>query len=157
MPSKRELFHIAGDTPEAVRERDPDAPGAIKSSMTYDLASKAAGHPRIRYVARDGHEFLITCDVYQFEGEPLKLVILCPMCSTEEEAHSLNIDSDKKRVEWEPGEMPAAGGRLNVERFECTWEKNTHQDVARGHEGVIIGGNRCRWRVVIENNVARDA
>ncbi len=164
-----DLFHIGGDTPETVRDTDPDRPGAIRSAMTYDLASTAVGHPMVQYKTADGRRFLLTTDLYKFEGEPFKLVLHCPICSRPEEMHVLSINGDRKKIEFEPdvnfllvagdAERPPAfsGGRLNVERFGCTWELVTKQEVSQGDARAIVGGNLCRWRVVVENNVARDA
>lgn len=146
-PTERELFHICGDVP------DPSGrSGAEGFQSTLDLSKTKHGEPKIRYQDRSGQTFILTADVYKYEGAPLEVHILCPRCSTEAKPHALRITSDQKAISYEKGVMTDRGGRLNMERIECTWEIDGTKAVG------IVGSslNLCRWKVVIENNVARD-
>lgn len=177
---KKELFHIAGDTPDQVKAMDPHARGPIHTESTMMLTRTAVGHPKVYYKAKDGREFVLTADVYKFPGEPFKVALFCPLCSVEVptpdgpkfDIHTLEIKGDRKHVEYSPTsivtmslpdeagvtKMTDMGGRLDVEKFGCTWEVHTGMPVSRGDAGVIMKGvNLCQWRVVIERNVARDA
>jgi hypothetical protein len=163
-PHTEELDFIAGDQPAAVKQRrrvDPTT-GAIDATSTVDLGKAALGHPEIRY-STPTKDYVLEADVYpllgaaMFEGgasaERLEVILICPRCQ-----HELRITSDRKAIEFKPGPPvidPERGlitrGVLSVERFQCTWEKDTAKAVTdRG------GENLCRWRAVIDKNVARD-
>lgn len=172
-PKKRELFHIAGDLPEDVAAIEPDryVSGGFETHTKMDLASTALGHPKVLYRAKDGREFVLTVDIYALPDEPMKAVLICPMCSTEQEAHALDVKGDHKRIEYsasatnammlpnERGEstLTPLGGELSIERFGCTWEIDTKREVTKGDLRVNMRSNLCAWRVVIEKNIARDA
>lgn len=146
-PKKRELFHIAGDPEHGY-------------SATMDLTSQAAGHPVIFYKDR-----VLVADVYALPDEPMYIHLLCPF-STPNEKHGLRISQERKLIEYDPaGIVPpppnwtqqqllecfpqGLGGLLNVEEFSCTWE--AEPELRRQ-----FGMSMCPWKVVIENNVARD-
>lgn len=145
---ERELFHICGDVP------DPSGrSGAEGYQSTLDLSKSKFGEPKIRYTDRSGHTFLLTADVYKYEGAPLEVHILCPRCSTDKTPHALRITSDQKHIEYDPRVLLEQGGQLSVEpAIECTWELDGTKGVGR----VASSMNLCRWKVVIVNNVARD-
>lgn len=110
---------------------------------------------------------LLTFDVYQMPGEPLKVHILCPRCQN----HS-TISGDRKAIEWDPtdrnprasdiigmGISPhmqviARTGRISIETFECAWELDKHEKVGAKR---YAGGNLCRWRAAIDNNMVKRA
>ena len=167
-PQSEELFYVAGDKPAAMQQsnlhqqgmvQSPDARDAgllgHQSSMRLDKA--ALGHPLIRYRDR-----VIEADVYPYldgENDPgdqqrLEVILICPCCE-----HELRVTSDKKAIEWIPGQPeidPSTGqvivrGLISIEPFMCTWEKDTKAAVT-GH-----GENLCRWRVGVAKGIARDA
>lgn len=161
-PHTEELDFIAGDRPAAVSQSvvDPTG-GVISGSSTVRLDKAALGHPEIRY-ATPTKDYVLEADVYPLLGAAmfeeagdagaLEVILICPKCQ-----HELRITSDRKAIEFTPG-APVfdaergmiVRGTLSVERFQCTWEKDTASAVT-GH-----GENLCRWRAVIDKNVARD-
>lgn len=120
---------------------------------------------------------LLTVDCYWQPNTPLWLHLFCPLCEMRQGPNlqdALKVAQDKKHFELEPDTMPHAVakklgmsfeqmaqslglnhvnqlmGRLNVtEPIKCTWE--TEPELRRSH-GLAV----CNWRVVIENNIARD-
>ena len=56
------------------------------------------------------------------------------------------LSDAKEVVDWDPEKG------LSVEPFECTWEMGERQG-----ERIHFGLSLCRWRVGIQNNVAKDA
>lgn len=167
-PKQQELFHIAGDTPEQVNQRTPD--GAIESIAELNLGSTAVGHPKILYRDRNGKTFVLTADVYKYGEAPMKVVLLCPLCGERGLTNGLNINQGHKAIEFSPNDpvtmmlpdeqgrttLHDMGGRIDIERFKCTWEENITAEVSR-QTGFLKGVNLCTWQVVVERNVARDA
>lgn len=150
--------------------RDP-VTGRSVAEQTVHLDSKAIGHPKILYRAKaSGRAYVITADVYKFQGEPMKIHIMCPLCGERGVENALTINEGHKHIEYdanaplsmmlpnEQGEttLMDMGGTLSVERIGCTWEEKITAEVSRA-TGTLQGTNLCRWRVVIENNIAKDA
>jgi len=149
--TSKELFHVAGDMP------DPAGTGLLGQAPSYRLTRSALGHPMIFW-----RDMVLEADVYALLEQPLQVHLICPLCR-----HALIIRQGNKVVSYEPqAPVPAPpgwtatelrqampdglGGLLSVEAFGCTWE--AEGDLRRG-----FGLARCPWRVVIANNVARDA
>ena len=143
-PHERELVQLAGDA------ADPTGADDRGRSCTYHLNRSAIAHPLVTY--RHGtDEFLITCDVYVADGEPMVIHLICPRCR-----HALSIRADQKDIALELGAGPDLQGDLSVAPFMCTWER---ADAGTHVPGMVIGGGMslCRWRVAIDHNVAKDA
>lgn len=148
---KRELVQVAGDMDHGI-------------STTVNLT---AGKTEVLVIMPKGDVPLLTVDVYAIPGEPLKVHLLCPRCK-----NHLTIPGEKKAIEWEPrAENPRARaivalgvpphiqnmaklGKLSIEPFECTWELDAK---ARVGASEFSGGNLCRWRAAIDNNMVKDA
>lgn len=115
-----------------------------------NLTQTAFGHPFIRW-----NDFLLEADVYKLDGQPMYVHIICPRCH-----NALKIDEDHKAIFYERHRAPKFapflaeqgimdhGGSLSIEPFECTWELGPD----RQHFGIGL----CRWRVAIDNNIAKD-
>lgn len=155
---EKDLVHIGGDVP------DPSGMSSRARGVetTYNLERTKFGAPKVRYRDRAGNDFLLTVDVYKYEGAPMELMLFCPMCSEKGAMHTLRLTADRKHVEYDPDHNPLVpwgkggqnielGGRLNVEAFGCTHELDASKAV-----GLVSSANLCRWRVVIDNNIARD-
>jgi hypothetical protein len=162
-PETEALDYLAGDPPAAtVTQGDaagfgPDGQSVIGRESTVHLDKAALGHPEVRY-----RDYVLEADVYPLLGAvdeddapgALEVILICPRCR-----HELRVTSDRKAIEYLPGPPVidlATGqamlrGVLSIERFECTWEKDTSVAVTGNTE------NLCRWRVAIDKNVARDA
>lgn len=128
----RELVHIAGDMDTGITQTWKMDGGKQEVTVTYK-------------------DFVLTVDVYQIPGEPLKVHLICPRCT-----HALQISAERKKIDFDPkAGDPKKGGRLSVEAFQCTWELPG----TGAHTPGILGGGMslCKWKAAIENNVARDA
>jgi len=140
--------------------RDPSGTGLVGRASGVDLTNTAFAHPIIFYTGRFGDKLMMG-DYYKMEGAPSYLSIFCPVCQ-----NSLRISEDNKRIEYDPDIKPkfgtmreetilagleasSLGGLLSVERFGCTWEL---EPALRRSFGFAV----CNWRVVIDNNIARD-
>ena len=131
---KRELVQLAGDMDHGMTTR-----------TNLDVAKEEV---QVTYKGPD-REYVLTVDVYRLPGEPVKLHLICPKCR-----HLLQVTTKRKKIEFDTRVNQELGGRLDVERFECTWE---NRDAGVHVPGLLAGGmTLCKWRVVIENNVARD-
>lgn len=150
----RDLFHVAGDYP------DPAGTGLRGVAPGYRLSRTAIGNPVVFY-----HDLVLTIDVYHFPPEPLFLHLICPKCmAIGQKKNALTVHADRKHIEYDrqaPVPTPPGwskeqlahtfpeglGGLLSIEEpIACCW-------------GGALGdnqANRCTWRVVIANNVARD-
>lgn len=147
----REVYEVVGDTRRGI-------------ASTMNMANTAEAHPLVFYRDR-----VLEVDLFAMPGHPKHIHLLCPH-STDEYKHSLRIPEERKAIDFEPDAIVripsgftlealveagllAAGaqirGRLNVEAFGCTWE--AEPELRRQ-----FGLSACAWRVVIENNVARD-
>lgn len=132
-PQREELVHLAGDAP------DPSGSGLVGHQASLNLSRTALGHPKIRY-----RDLVIEADVYALPGVPMYVHILCPKCR-----HALKIAEDRKHIEYDPkAGPPQDGGRISIEAFQCTWE----MDDQRQQFGLSL----CGWKVVVDNNIARD-
>lgn len=149
----KELVDVNND------ELDPMGKGLHGASRGYELERTKFGEPKVYYRDRAGQEFILTVDVYKYEGAPMELHLFCPRCSKRGTMHNLRISQDKKQIEYDPRVTSALpdfkdtprGGRLDVEQFMCTYEIDGTRAV-----GLIGGSNLCRWSVVIDNNIARE-
>ncbi len=148
----QELVDIGGDP-------DPLELGVKGQSHGYELERTKFGVPKVLYRDRAGQEFLLTVDVYKFEGVPMELMLFCPRCSKRGDMHNLRITQDRKAIDYDPRDNSVLpdrigtprGGRLDVERFTCTYELDRSRAV-----GIVGGTNLCNWTVVIDNNIARE-
>lgn len=132
--ARRELVHLAGDA---------DAPDGRGLSSTH-RADALKEEVRVTY-----KDFVLTVDVYRHPGEPAQVHLICPRCR-----HQLRVTADRKAIDFEPTDNVAAGGRLSIEPFECTWEMGNDEH----HQGALFAGTTlCRWKVGITNNIAKDA
>jgi hypothetical protein len=130
-PQREELFDISGDLDTGV-------------AATADLTKTAIGKPKVRYKGRHG-DFVLTVDVYRMPDGQLLLHLLCPNCAAHgADKHALHVRQAAKQMDYN------AQDGLSVEAFGCTWE-------LPGEEGRQFGLAMCRWRVAIDQNVARDA
>lgn len=144
----RSLMHVAGDAEEGVT-----------SAINLDI-----GKHEVLVYSPKGDIQLLTVDVYQVAGEPLKVHLLCPRCH-----NHLQIMGDKKAIEFDlrasnrqnynirslGGLSPAMQhasvlGDLSIEEFECTWELDGTKKVS-----LFSGGNLCRFRAAIDHNLLR--
>lgn len=155
---EKELVHIGGDVPDPTGQSSR----ARGVQTTYDLERTKFGEPKVRYKDRAGVEYLLTVDVYKYEGAPLEVILFCPMCSEKGAMHALRMSQGKKEIFYDPDYNPMVpwgeggrpielGGRLSIEPFGCTHELDATKKV-----GVVSSANLCRWRVIIDNNIARD-
>jgi len=158
----KDLFHVAGDAP------DPTGGNLRGVAAGYDLTKSAIGHPMLLYRV-GSEEMILEADVYELEGLPLHVRIICPICLAMGRTSGLTIWANQKGMQYEAaglvpifpgwtaaqmrqafGDRPGgAGGRLSVEPFRCTWEATP--ELTRR-----FGLAQCPWNVAIENNVVRD-
>lgn len=136
-PRTEEIFHVAGDMQHGV-------------SSTVNLQNTRTAEVQIRY-----QDTIIFGDVYQYEGAPIRVIILCPKCR-----NALTITGDNKRIEYDLAAAPSIGGRISIEPFKCSFEApdaGAHKRRS-GEGGQIITGNQmCNWKVGVHNNKALDA
>lgn len=148
----KRLLQVAGDMDHGVQSR-----------VNLDL-----GKVEVMVLDKKGDIPLLTLDIYALPGEPLKIGLICPRCR-----NHLTITGDKKAIDWDPrAENPrtrdiidlgiephmvstAKLGKLSVEAFECTWELDGDKKV--GTSEFWAGGNLCRWKVAIDNNLVKKA
>lgn len=168
MQTKRDIWEISGDQ--------------NRGTMSgVNMTNTAICKPVVYYnSARHGMERFLTLDVYKVEGAPMHAIVYCPLCQTRDPNNqrnmSLRICETNKKIDLDIKAMPKfpgisnqdlikhlglgrlddLRGRISIEPFGCTWEEE--EDVNKG--GSMIGGGLisacCNWRVVIENNIARD-
>lgn len=163
---KRSMVQLAGDAPDPTGYT---ANRGLMSTQRLDTGKQIAA-----VVFKDQ---VLEVDVYQLEGQPLELHYICPRCQNQG-----RITSDHKAMQWEPGStrpvklpdgrllsfdrpvmtgdadarhMLTNAGTLSVEAFECAWE---HKGADKHTPGIRAGGlTLCRLRLVIDQNVAREA
>lgn len=145
----KKLMQVAGD----------DA--GVGSQVNLDI-----GKHEVLVYANKGDIPVLTVDVYQVEGSPLEVHVLCPRCR-----HNLKISQAKKAIEFNPRDanrrvtelralgldprshMLAGIGDLSVEEFECTWELESDRNVSLLSPGI----NLCRFRAAIDHNLLKIA
>jgi hypothetical protein len=149
---KNELFEIRGD-----------AQRGVTSGVNF---TGVAAKPVVLY-----RDKLLTLDVYALPGQPMYVILYCPLCEVNRppdapQNQSLRISEDNKKIDFDPMATPKipgftsqelaqylgreeVRGRISIEPFRCTWEEKS--DLRRG-----FGLGVCTWNVVIENNIARD-
>lgn len=106
-------------------------------AATADLTKTAIGKPQVRYRGKNG-DFVLTVDVYRMPDGQLLAHLICPRCRK-----ALHVRQAAKFMAFEDG-------KLSVEAFLCPWELD-------GDEGRRFGLALCNTRLVIDENVARDA
>ena len=141
--AERQLVHIAGD-PDEVYEARKKYPkhGSFADGLAQDIRLDRMGeaNPVVRY-----KDFVLDCDLFIAPDQSeLTLVLICPVCHNQ-----LKVSSKDKTIHWD-------GKNVSVEPFACTWE------LGRGTAGttgdrIEFGLGLCRWKVGIENGIARDA
>ena len=137
-----------------------------------DMTKSAWRHPLVLWRDR-----LLTLDCYWVPGQPMWLHVFCPLCEARHGQNlneAIKVSQDKKPFHLEATQMPSRVARqlgltyqqlamklglqhvdqlqgvLTIENpIKCTWE--AEPELRRSH-GLAI----CPWRVVIENNIARD-
>lgn len=153
----KDLVHIGGDVPDPSRRSS-----ARGHQTTYDLERTKFGEPKIFYQDRAGQQYVLTVDIYKYEGAPIELMMFCPRCSKKGAMHTLRITGEHKHIEYDPDHNPIVpwgdngrpvelGGRLSIERFKCTHELDSTKGV-----GFVGSANLCNWSVVVVENIARD-
>lgn len=157
---KRELVQVAGDV------TSPDGTMDGGMATTWHLNRSAIGHPFVIY-----KQSILVVDIYEVPGEPMTVSLICPRCH-----HALTVSAARKKMEFDrvhgapnptrlqeealaacmttPTTIPPKAelqrfGKLSVQTFECTWEM--------GKDRSEFGTTLCRWKVAIDNNVAKDA
>ena len=155
LTARPELVQIAGDA--------PDPTGLSDNRGMLSTTNLATGKIEVMVIYGD---VLMTVDVYQVPGEPLKIHLLCPRCRK-----CSTVSGDHKGISFEPNEPnpqhaalvamgaapPVAAvhmGRLSIETFECAWEMGDAPHVAGG---VHTGAALCRLRLAIDGNRAKGA
>ncbi len=160
---QNELVEVRGDATLPTGERG--------KASGLNLANTATAKPIVLY-----RDKLLTLDVYSLPGQPMYIILYCPLCDLnrprkEKQKQSLRISEDNKKIDFDPKALPnipgfsspqeivnsldhvtsvdQIRGRISVEPFGCTWEEKS--DLRRG-----FGFGVCGWKVVIENNIARD-
>jgi hypothetical protein len=159
--TSKDVFQIAGDA--------PDPMGEIRGqgvSPGFDMTKMAAGHPKVIYRLANGQDLILEVDVYKLPNEPMYLLFFCPLCLQNKRQNALRIVQGNKAMSYDPKAMrgpypgwtsaqmkesfpKGIGGLLSVEQFACTWEASP--EASRD-----FGLARCTWKVVIDNNVARN-
>lgn len=159
---KRSMVQLAGDAP------DPTGVTGfrgLQSTTRLDM-----GKLEVLVIFKDR---VMTVDVYKIEGEPIELLLICPRCENES-----RITSEMKKIEFEygntrPVKLPDGSlvsfdkpqhthghvytnaGSLSVEPFQCSWEM---KGAGKHTPGIRAGGlTLCNLKLVIDNNVAREA
>lgn len=158
----RSMVHVAGDAPDPTGVTNHRG---IQSTTRLDGAKQ-----EVLVVYRD---HVLTVDVYQLEGQPLELIMVCPRCQNQ-----LRITADNKKIDYQPRStrpvrLPDGmlvsydkplrtrdhvftnAGTLSVEPFGCTWEM---KGADKHTPGIRAGGlTLCNIKLVIDENVAREA
>lgn len=131
---QREDLYVAKDDVMGPGAHDDQVVTGYSSTMRF--TKTALGHPLIRY-----KDHVIEADVYPSpDGQGFIAHLICPKCT-----NNLQVDSNKKQVGYDP-----ETDTISIEKISCTWE-------ADGSIRKDFGFNRCGWKVVIDNNIAKDA
>ena len=136
-PRTEEIFHVAGDMRHGV-------------SSTVNLEKTKTAEVQIRY-----KDTIIFGDVYQYEGAPIRVIILCPKCH-----NALTITGDNKAIDYDLAAAPNIGGRISIEKFKCSFEApdaGAHKRRSGDGAQIITGMQMCNWAVGVHNNKALDA
>ncbi len=137
-PAREELYQIAGDRPT-------DLPPELAGGTTGAVA-RGTGRAFVRYTSKWAVDpLIIEMDIYAIPGVPIEVHLICPKC-----LKALKISQANKAMEWSPPapDVERGGGVISIAPFECTWELT---------DQVELGGELCRWKAGVTNNVARDA
>jgi len=145
---------------------DPTGTGAVRQKAS--IAGGAAQQFNLDHGKRTTviryQDKLIEADVYAIEGEPLKVVIICPRCNGAGNGNATSIDETRKAIDWRPHAPQAVGefmncGSISIDAFECPWElpdAGAHNQRATG--GIIgLSAKLCRLKIGVLNNIAKDA
>lgn len=162
----KEVFQISGDHNEVGRTHGISGPDFTNSTLCKPVV-----------LWRDR---LLTLDVYALPGQPMYVILYCPLCQMRDPDNkrnmSLRIMEDNKKIDLDVNRIPKfpgisteelvaqlglkskdeLKGTISIEPFGCTWEESADQNKGGS---MIAGGlitSCCNWRVVIENNIARD-
>lgn len=134
-PNKEEIYTIKEDVSMPGVHKGQTVSG-VSSSLNF--TKTALGHPKVRYKDR-----IMEMDVYR-SGEGGYLIhSYCPSCQ-----NAVSIKSENKKIDYDP-----ITNNLNIEAFECPWEKSDE----------LLGSSRkfgfslCRLKIAIDNNIAKDA
>ncbi|MDP2607309.1 MAG: hypothetical protein Q8S00_32630 [Deltaproteobacteria bacterium] len=156
-PFEKEIFQVAGDPPT------PDYKPKNGVMPGYNLTNTATAKPVVLWQDR-----LLTLDLYTLPNAPAYLHLICPKCH-----NALKVSQDRKTFSFSANELPkkiakktglqyselaADLGLTSIDQLrgvisihdpiQCTWE--TEPELRRTHDAI------CNWRVVIEDNIARD-
>jgi hypothetical protein len=159
---KRQMVQLAGDAPD---------PTGVTSQRGLQMTQRLdMGKQVCAIVYKDQ---LIEADIYAIPGSPLEVIFICPRCRKQS-----RITQEMKAIEFNPGStrpvrlpdgnkvaygaphrMPDGhlltnAGEISIEAFECSWELENDKHTP----GIRAGGlTLCRLRLVIDQNVAREA
>lgn len=136
-----EVYHVAGDVPDPLTGQMGHASTAKLDRMKREVMVNYQG----RHIPNGDLGLVMTVDVYEVDGTT-SVILLCPKCK-----HALRVTSDNKKVEFDKQCFVEHGGRLSIERFQCSWE--TEPEGRRMDFGLSL----CKWAGAIEDNVCRDA
>jgi hypothetical protein len=168
-----DVFKICGDVSDPAEAHYRTGRRGVAAD--YRLHKNVLGKPVIRY-----NDNFLTADVFPKAGslEVGFVILYCPVCATEGRHNTLRITPDNKTIHYDrerppkfagitmstlvkslfadaPGGPPEGseqellqylGGTISISAFRCSWEGGTG-----------TGSPVCRWKVKIDNNVARDA
>lgn len=138
---ERQLMHLAGDQDRGLASQVNLNTGKLETVVTY-------------------RDRVMVVDIYQIEGEPLQVHMICPRCQK-----PIRVTQDRKSIDFQLGTKHPHGalaqelgvplvGLLSIDPFQCAWEIGQDAHVA----GLVTGGaTLCKWQVGIHNNVAKDA
>jgi hypothetical protein len=99
---------------------------------------------QIHYKGRFG-EYMLESDVYKSDTEGFTVHMYCPVCSTKDAPHNMQITSARKKIDFD------SERGISIEKFRCTWE-------LPGPPGTsVLDLKTCKFSIAVDNNVARDA
>jgi hypothetical protein len=128
------MYQIGGDAP------DPAGTGLLGHTSQVNVGNAGKiGIAMIRY-----GDVVLEADVYRVGTEPTRVIMHCPRCR-----HVVTIQGQHKRIDYAPPApgLEAQGGSISIERFTCPWELTDQKE---------LGGELCRLRVAVDNNIARE-
>lgn len=158
IPLNKRLELMVDDVLEKQDQRGPidienGVPGQGGMNFGHDSRGNRLGVAMVYYNGKFG-EFVLEADIFPHE-KGIMVHLYCPVCSTADKPHNLQITPERKKMEW------SKDRGLSVEPFECTWEMpgtQAQQGEAGGaHSNIIVTPeSRCRFRIAIDDNLARD-